>query len=51
MATMSDVREVLASNADPSQKLDRLAALVFEATPEPLTPEPQSPPDAEPDAA
>ena len=40
MATMDEVRAILSSNADPSKKLDRLAALVFAPAPEP---EPQRP--------
>lgn len=53
MATMNDVREVLASNADPAQKLDRLAALVFEpeSESEPIPQQPESHPEPEPDAA
>ena len=42
MATMDEVRAILSSNADPAQKLDRLAAIVFAPAPEPEPPKPRA---------
>ena len=54
MATMDEVRAILSSNADPAQKLDRLAAIVFAPAPAPATPRPRrvsQEPAAEPEGA
>jgi len=48
MATMDEVRAILSSNADPSKKLDRLAALVFAPAPEPEPPKPRRAAKVEP---
>lgn len=43
MATLDDVRAILSSNADPSHKLDRLAALLYPPRVEPSKLEPPKP--------